>query len=209
MMSKSDDTDNQEVLNHLSSQYKIYRDEVRGYLQLAGGSVSLLIILLFGEMTAAKDNSLFLMLIPLSVLSYFALFCVMFIYASIAASYSELLELKMNALLGTRNSVYIFESEYVGPKPHQNEFLYFGLIWLLMPAMPLSLCVYALLQLGKTHRLLACLLAFAVAIGLVVAVLSTVKIMIKRKQKNDLLIESWNLKIGGEVEKNATGLSAE
>jgi hypothetical protein len=183
-------TSNHEVLiDQLSSQYKIYRDEVRGFLQLAGGSASLLVILLFGEITAAKDNPLLLFLVPLSIVSYGALFALMFIYASIAASYSELLEKKLNALLHNQSRTYIFESEYVGPKPKQREFIYFGLIWTLIPVMPLSVCAYALWQLRKSYKITSELLALIVVIGLLGMLFSTVKIMLNRKQRNKIIID--------------------
>ena len=55
------------LLEQLGTQYKIYREEVRAYLQLTAGSASLLVLLLFGELTAAKDNPTLLILIPLSI----------------------------------------------------------------------------------------------------------------------------------------------
>jgi hypothetical protein len=84
-MTKNDlDGDVKLVLDQLSFQYGVYRDEVRTYIQLVCGSSSLLMLILLGEMAAAHDKPELLMLIPLSVMSFGALLSAMATFMGIA-----------------------------------------------------------------------------------------------------------------------------
>jgi hypothetical protein len=107
------------LLEHLAAQYKIYREEVRLYAGFAATSTTLLLLLLFSELTAAtgKDNTVnpkFYVLIPLSLVWYGAILAFFMSHVVVIESYTRLIEQKMNSLLNSK--VFQFESKYRFPR---------------------------------------------------------------------------------------------
>ncbi|HEY2496852.1 MAG TPA: hypothetical protein VGK24_07270 [Candidatus Angelobacter sp.] len=180
------------VVDQLTLQYGIYRDEVRTYIQLVCGSSTLLVIILFGEITAAHDKPELLMLVPLSVISFAALLSAMSTFMGIAASYSELLELKINFVLG-RFPLFLFESNYryLNPIAHKRAALPVVAIWILIPVMPVTLCFYSLWELKALHPHAALVLAVVVIICMAGCAVSGTKAVGNMRQRNAELFAEW------------------
>jgi hypothetical protein len=163
-METKDRTQVEIVLNQLESQYKVYRAEITSYNQIAAGSASLLVLLLFGELAAAKDNPSMYFLILLSVISYSAVLGNLATYGRMAGLYTALLERKINELIKV-NDLYQYEHDYVGPymgdrlwdsdnpKKQYSETFEFLFVFAILPAaMPIILSAYSLLML-RSQRL--------------------------------------------------------
>jgi hypothetical protein len=180
------------VIDQLAFQYGVYRDEVRTYIQLVCGSSTLLVLILLGEVTAAHDRPELLQLIPLSVISFAALLSAMSTFMGIAASYSELIELKINYIL-EQIPVFLFENHYryLDHTAHKRVALPIVAIWTLIPAMPLTLCIYSLWELKQTHPFKALALTLAVAICLLGCVVSGISALSNMRQRNKTLFEEW------------------
>src|SRR5262249_5747469 len=134
----------EKLITEISGQYKLYRDEVRAYLNFAAGSASLFVAIIVGEISIAKDHPRMLALVPLSVLSYCGILAMFYIYAVTAAHYSGLLERQLNNLLGT--DVFLFETRYVGPKPGRGEFLWYAVVWCAVGIIPGAVSGYAVIH---------------------------------------------------------------
>ena len=188
------------IIEQMSAQYKLYRDEVRGYLSFAAGSASLFVVLVVGEISIAKDNPRLLILIPLSALSYGAILAMFYSYAVTAARYSELLEFQLNDLLGV--PIFLFENRYVGPKPGRGEFLAFGVIWCCIGALPGAMSAYAIVRLFR-ERLLAPGVVIAVLVGVLLGfaavVVAVVRIIQVRIALSSQIRGEWGARKGRGV----------
>lgn len=180
------------VVDQLAFQYGVYRDEVRTYIQLVCGSSSLLVLVLFGEMSAAHDKPELLMLVPLSVISFAALLSAMSTFMGIAASYSELLELKINFVL-EQSPVFLFESDYryLNHNAHRRVTLPVAAIWMLIPVMPVTLCFYSLWQLKHSHPHGALALALGITICIFASAVSGTKAVGNMRRRNEALFAAW------------------
>lgn len=180
------------LLDHLSAQYRLYREEVRLFLGFAAASVPLLIFLFIGELNAAKDDSRFIVFIPLTSLSYGALLGLMWIYATMAAHYSALLELKINTILGAQ--IFIFENIYVGPKAKRGEVAPFVALCVLIAAMPVAFACYAMWRLAHDTRVSICIfcgLLVFVTIGFACILWAVYRIAQLRKEMNIQMFDEW------------------
>jgi hypothetical protein len=182
------------LLDRLEFQYRIYRGEVRAYLQIAAGSVSILILVLLGEVTASKDHPELLFLVPISILSYIALLTILWIFANIAATYSELLELEMNDLL--RLPAFQFENHYVGPKRGRSETLPFIVLYGLTGVMPVALCIYALSQVEPLHEKLFYASVVGLPAGLAITLWALLRLMGIRRKLLKRLLRHWQKQLG-------------
>ncbi len=181
------------LLDQLSAQYKLYRDEVRAYLNFAAGSASLFVALVVGEISVAKDNPRMLALIPLTTLSYGGILAMFYSYAVTAAHYSDLLERQLNDLLGTK--VFLFESRYVGPKTGRGEFLWFAVIWCCVGIVPVALSGYAVVRLFQErlwHPGLVVLLLAVALIGLTAIIFAVVRIVKVRIALTSEIYTEWH-----------------
>jgi len=113
----------------------MYREEFRAWASYAAASVTILVGALAAVWTLAKDVPLELLaLLPLVFVSYGALVTLLLTYAAAAQVYSELLERKMNALLGSDD--YIFERRYSvfrGFRADRTAYLIVGAVMMLAP----------------------------------------------------------------------------
>jgi hypothetical protein len=199
-----DSSDNKTVLvNAFLEQYRIYRGETQSYLSYAVTSTTLFNAFLLAEL-AARFNfhyPLALALVPITTVAYLALLSLFYGYAMIAAHYSAFLEQKINQLLGA--TVFLFESEYVGPKLKRkdvshiffrSEYTPFGIIWTSISLLPLAITIYAFYGLyeGNTIPLWVQIVYIVVILVGVVAILGSLsQIIILRKKMNcDLLRKS-------------------
>lgn len=190
-MTTVDQTD--KLVEQLGAQYKLYRDEVRVYLNFAAGSASLFVALVVGEISVAKDNPRMLVLIPLSALSYGGILAMFYSYAVTAAHYSELLERQLNDLLAI--NVFLFESRYVGPKPGRGEFFWFAVIWCCVGIVPVALSGYAVVRLFQErlwHPGLVVLLLAVTLIGLTAIVFAVVRIVKVRIALASQIYTEWH-----------------
>ncbi len=186
------------LLDHLSAQYRLYREEVRLYLGFVSASASFFAILLALEMNAAKDDPSLLVLFPLTTVSYGALLGFVYTYAQIAAKYSALLEKKLNSLLGV--SVYNFESRFVGPSAKRGDRLPFAVLMALTAAMPLALTIYGIWRVAGVSKgshvpaLFWASIAWT-AIGLSAVVWAIRKFASKNEEMNCAMLNEWNEKL--------------
>jgi hypothetical protein len=190
------------LLDHLVSQYRLYREEIRMYLGYAAASVSILIFLFIGEINASKESPRLILLIPLTTLSYTALLGCFYSYSWIAAHYSELLELKINKLLGS--SEYVFENYYVGPKPHRGEEVPFRGLWLLIMAMPVAFTGYGMMRLFHDPKIPAWLFHgvwIVLILSLVFISWALYRIVHMRKRMNTEIFAAWQ----NRIEKHLIG----
>lgn len=182
----------EKLIDQISGQYKLYRDEVRAYLNFAAGSASLFVAIVVGEISVAKDNPRMLALVPLSVLSYCGILAMFYSYAVTAAHYSGLLERQLNDLLGTK--VFLFESRYVGPKPGRGEFFWFAVIWCCVGIVPVALSGYAVIRLFQErlwHPGLIVLILGISLIGLAAIALALVRIVKVRIALTTEIYAEW------------------
>ena len=141
---------------------------------------------------AADKSPRLMILVPLTTLAYAAMLGFFYSYAWMATHYSELLELKINHLLGSPE--YLFENYYVGPKPHRSEILPFFILWLLTISMPLAFTSYGFLRMFRDDKIPQALswgtLIFLI-VGFAFIVWSLVKIVVIRKRMNVSLFAEW------------------
>lgn len=198
MKNEKDDSEREEMIEHLSSQYSIYRDEIRLFVQLIFGSATLFGIILYWEMSAIQDPMRWAVL-PLTVVSFAGLFALMMAFLGIITSYVELLELKLNFLLGNRNDIFQYESYYIGMfessysevKKLNRGFFNFVLIWIITALMPFSLCGYALWKLWHFYPRSAWGLTIFALGALYIVLRSAIKIVDFRRKDNLRLLEAW------------------
>ena len=182
------------LLEHLGTQYRLYREEARTYVGFAAASVSVLVVLFIGLLTLVKGNSKLVILIPLSGVSYGGLLALLYVYTSLAAKYSELIELKMNELLGP--NVFQFENYYVGPKPGRREAIPFFIIFLSIGAMPIAVILFGLWRCAHANILstyMAVLFLLIVVVALACVMRAVYSIINLRNEMNARLIEEWRM----------------
>jgi hypothetical protein len=198
MKNEKNDSEREELIEQLSCQYSIYRDEIRLYAQLIFGSATLFGGILYWVMSSVRDPLRWAIL-PLIVVSFAGLFALMMVFMGIIASYVELLELKLNFLLGDHNDVFqyesyyigMFESSYSGLRKRDRGFANFVLIWITTSLMPITLCGYALWKLWNSYPKSAWLLTIFSFVALWTIFLSARKIVDFRRKDNRRLLEEW------------------
>lgn len=208
------DRSNDAVIAKLDSQYSVYRDEVRLYVQLMFGSASLFGLLLYWEISAVSVPILWAVL-PLTVVSFCGLLALMMVFLGVIAAYTELLELKLNYLLGDRADVFMFESYYIGlfsssqSQSNRSErgFPYLIVIWILASIMPLLLCGYALWKLMKSYPVGGPILAIFVLAALPSILVCAVKIVANRRRENKHLLDAWKKQVTVPVDRDASDVS--
>jgi len=186
------------IIDQLSSQYSVYRDETRLYLQLIFGSASVFGLILYWEMSPGPRPMLW-MILPLTVVSFAGLFALMMVFMGIVSSYTEMLEHKLNFLLGNRNDVFMYESYYIGfftsaykaPKPSERGFWHFIVLWIFTSLMPLLLCGYAIWKLWGFYPRGACLMGFFVIAAMGIILWCGIRIVVLRRKDNDRLFAEW------------------
>lgn len=134
------------LLEHLAAQYKMYREEVRLYIGFAATSTTLLLLLLFNELTAAvnKDNTVntkIYVLIPLSLVWYGALLGFFMSHVMVIEAYTQLIEQKMNSLLNF--NIFQFESKYRFPRLKKEDLSSYAAFWLIAGLVPITLALHA------------------------------------------------------------------
>jgi hypothetical protein len=122
----------------------------------------------------------------------------MMVFLGVIAAYTELLELKLNYLLGDRADVFMFESYYIGlfsslrqSNRAERGFPYLIMIWILASIMPLLLCGYALWKLMKSYPVGGPILAIFVLAALPIILVCAVKIVANRRRENKHLLDVW------------------
>jgi hypothetical protein len=190
------------LLEHLESQYKLFRDEVRSFLGFLTASPAVLVALLSGELIVAKDEPRMLFVLPLTVLAYGAFIGCLFSFLAIAAKYSEMIERKINILLD--DDIYMFEINYGGPKNIKEKTFPLAVFAILMATLPLALTSYGIYRIGWVNQLnlyshpkyLALVFALIVVLGLLAIYWATMRMLNLAEKKNLEVLEGWDGKKG-------------
>jgi hypothetical protein len=190
------------LLEHLVAQYKSYREEVRLYIGFAATSTTLLVVLLFNELTAAtgKDNTVntkFYVLIPLSLVWYGAIMALFMSHVAVIEEYSKLIEQKMNLLL--RYDVFQFESKYKFPRLKKNDLIPFSLFLLIAGLIPIVLALHighkGLVEGYGWSPSSAWLFVAGCVIVFMIEVLLVIRIRLLRRQMNSHLMKKWEASV--------------
>jgi hypothetical protein len=185
------------LLEHLSTQHRQYRDEFRAWVGFAAASAAVLVAGLGAIFALSKDMPSYLIAVsPLVLVSYSALVGVLLMYAAAAQLYSELLERKMNALLGREE--YTFELQYSvfrGVKADQRPYLMLFGVMTLAPLVIGAAGLYQMLLMQSFSNVwsLTCVLFLALSVTAAVGgVLILVRQAALRRQAiNQEVLKDW------------------
>jgi hypothetical protein len=181
------------LLEQLAEQYKIYREEFRGYLSFTTNSGIFLVAFFVGVLGFARDYPQVLVLVPVGVLSYIGLIAVLRTYAMIASTYCELIERQINTLLDT--TCYRFESEYAGPKMKGGDTLPFIVMWTSIGILPVVVTFYAIwLSVADTRARILYVMVIMLAFFLVAW--AVIKAIALRNQWKEKHLNEWLTRYG-------------
>jgi hypothetical protein len=188
--------DEKMLVDQLSAQYRLHTEQARAFVGFAGTSLSVIFILITGIFTISRDdNRILLILAPLTLISYAALIGLLFLYVNLNTLYAELIERKINFLLGEL-PVFQYETCYVAYKDNKGEVGSHYLLVVCAALTPIAPAVYAIWLLGdiiSTGLQASLLIAVSFSCSLVSYVL--LKVRSSRRKKNDKLLEDWKSQI--------------
>jgi hypothetical protein len=195
------------LLQHLRSQYILFREEIRSYSSYAAASTTLLALFLSYILTAVrnKDNTTepkLYLLILIVIVWYGAMMAFFLSYISVMAKYIEAVERKINDLIGI--TVYDFESNQVFPRKNKLEGLMYGtlLVFLGIPVYG-GLCAgyQGLVKGYSVPSNIAFLIILAILIIFIIEAGIVMKIRYMRRKLNDDMIMTWreNLKVNSAL----------
>ena len=145
------EADRARVLQSLESEYRMAREEVRGYLQIIAGTGGLFVAILFGLSALRRDDGSnqypvsVLVAFPLGTVSCAAYGCHLYAYTFQVASNSARLERLLNIVQG--DGIFLLEHVYVAPRGW--EFVPYLLMWSLVLSLAVSVTGYAIRELGS------------------------------------------------------------
>ena len=186
------------LIAHLESQYKMMRDEIRVDKGLVAATPSVLVALLTGELIVAKDKPEALLALPLTILACGGFMGILMSFLTLAAKYAELLESKLNHLLG--EEVYLYETRFGGPRNDKRKTIPTVTLSLITATLPLGITGYGIYTIGwggdhspiHSHpELVALLLIAIVVVGLFGIVYATLTMVGIAEGKRDDTFELW------------------